>query len=292
MLCTHSMASLGLLQLSRYTVAKTGYQQPEQEDKRMLAIIGGTGMDTWSEFRPGRQLSVQTPYAPEPVILSCGHVEDSQELVFLPRHGTGHTVPPHRINYRANIYALREAGVKAVLAVNAVGGVHREMGPGAIAVPNQIIDYTWGREHTFFDGVFNGFDSPDRFSAAVTHIDFTEPYDEAMRQLLISSAANCGLRICTLGVYAATQGPRLETPAEVKRIERDGGDMIGMTGMPEAALAREAGLAYATLALSVNYAAGLGAGSITVEAIREVLASGMGQVQQILAEACKSYGKS
>lgn len=256
----------------------------------MLAIIGGTGLDTLPGFVPGRQLSVRTPYAQAPLLLSCGQIGNSAEVVFLPRHGVGHTLPPHKINYRANLYALREAGVKAVLAVNAVGGIHMELGPGAIAVPDQIIDYTWGREHTFFDGDFSGFDSPDRFSAAVTHIDFTEPYDAALRKLLIESAARCDISICTRGVYAATQGPRLETPAEVRRIERDGGDMVGMTGMPEAALAREAGLAYACLALSVNYAAGLGSGAITVEAIREVLASGMGQIQHILGEACQSYG--
>lgn len=257
----------------------------------MLAIIGGTGLDTLPGFKPGRQISVHTPYSADALILSCGHIGDSAELVFLPRHGTGHTVPPHRINYRANIYALREAAVNAVLAVNAVGGIHPDMGPGAMAVPDQILDYTYGREHTFFDGEFTGFDSPDRFSAAVTHIDFTEPYDESLRQLLIRSAERCGLSVCTCGVYAATQGPRLETPAEVRRIQRDGGDMIGMTGMPEAALAREAGLPYACLALSVNYAAGLGHGAITVDAIREVLAAGMGDVRRILADACQQAGK-
>ena len=255
----------------------------------MLAIIGGTGLNTLPGFVQGRQISIQTPYVNEPLVLSCGRIGDSGEVVFLPRHGAGHTLPPHKINYRANLYALREAGVKAILAVNAVGGIHMELGPGAIAVPDQIIDYTWGREHTFFDGEFTGFDSPDRFSAAVTHIDLTEPYDETLRQLLIESAARCGISVCTRGVYAATQGPRLETPAEVRRIERDGGDMIGMTGMPEAALAREAGMAYACLALSVNYAAGLGSGAITIEAIREVLASGMGQIQRILGDACQNW---
>lgn len=255
----------------------------------MLAIIGGSGLNTLPGFVAGDPLSVQTVYAELPLQLSRGRVGDSAEVVFLPRHGDGHTVPPHRINYRANLFALHEAGVSAVLAVNAVGGVHRDLGPGAIAVPDQIIDYTWGREHTFFDGEFNGVDSPDRFSAAVTHIDFTAPYDEALRQLLIESAAHCAVPVVARGVYAATQGPRLETPAEVRRIERDGGDMIGMTGMPEAALARELGMAYASIALSVNWAAGLNDELITMDSIRQVLAQGMGNIQQILLQAIKRY---
>ncbi|ALO46524.1 S-methyl-5'-thioinosine phosphorylase [Pseudohongiella spirulinae] len=254
----------------------------------MLAIIGGSGMDQLPGLKLDQQRAVQTPYAAEPVVVQAGTLEGaSQDVAFLPRHGADHAVPPHRINYRANIFALHKLAVSGVLAVNAVGGLSPTMGPGVIAIPDQIIDYTWGREHTFFDGSISGIESPDQFSDTVAHIDFTEPYDADLRQLLIDAAVEQGVVIQTHGTYAATQGPRLETPAEVRRLLRDGSDLVGMTGMPEAALAREIGLPYACVALSVNWAAGISDELITMDSIRQVLEQGMGSVRQILQAAIR-----
>lgn len=260
----------------------------------MLAFIGGTGLNQLPEFQIQRTAEINVPYQQAAVRIACGQLAGASglDVCFLPRHGEGHTVPPHRINYRANLFALRELGVSAVLAVNAVGGIHEKMGPGGIAVPDQIIDYTSGREHTFFDGSITELTSADQFSASVTHIDFTEPYDARLRALLIDSAAALGIPLWAQGVYAATQGPRLETPAEIRRLQRDGCDMVGMTGMPEAALARELNLPYACIALSVNWAAGLSDDVITMDGIRQVLAEGMGDIHRILVHAATSFSAS
>lgn len=243
----------------------------------MLAIIGGTGLNSLADFEADAPREVETDYSEAPVTVTMGSLA-GQPLCFLPRHGKGHTVPPHGINYRANIQALARVGVSQVVAVNAVGGIHKAMGPGVIAVPDQIIDYSWGREHTFFTGAPAGLD----------HIDFTFPYDQTLRQRLIDAAAACGVSLWPQGVYACTQGPRLETAAEVRRLQRDGCDMVGMTGMPEAALAREAGLSYACLALSVNWGAGLTDGIITMEAIEQVIGTGMQSVQRLLLETIRA----
>lgn len=252
----------------------------------MLAFIGGTGLNQLSDFQVERVAAVQTPYQRAPVHVACGSFPGVPGRIhFLPRHGEGHSVPPHRINYRANMFALRARGVTAVLAVNAVGGIHRQLGPGVIVVPEQILDYTSGRAHTFFDGELVEIESPDQFSASVTHIDFTRPYTESLRELLIQSAEQTHVPVWPGGVYGATQGPRLETVAEIKRLQNDGCDMVGMTGMPEAALARELGLRYASVCLSVNWAAGLSDDVITMTGIRTVLAQGMGQINRLLITA-------
>lgn len=243
----------------------------------MIGVIGGTGLTEPVFLEEVRTLEIASPYALMPVAVHVGRLGSAQ-VAFIARHGKGHKVPPHRINYRANIHALQLAGVRAVIGVNAVGGIHECTGPGALAVPRQIIDYSWGREHTFFA---DGLD-------AVTHIDFTQPYDESLRQLLLRSAGDVPL--WNEGVYACTQGPRLETASEVRRLQRDGCDMIGMTGMPEAALAREIGLRYACLALSVNWAAGLTQEPISMEAIGTVLETGMHSVLAVLTRAIENYG--
>ncbi|OFE11489.1 hypothetical protein PHACT_13145 [Pseudohongiella acticola] len=256
----------------------------------MLAFIGGTGLNQLPGFEVERVAQVQTPYQDAAVPVARGHLPgDSAAVHFLPRHGDGHTVPPHRINYRANMFALRELGITSVLAVNAVGGIHRQMGPGVIAIPEQIIDYTHGRAHTYFDGDAVDIESVDRFTASVTHIDFTEPYNRSLRQLLMASADELNLPVWPQGVYGATQGPRLESVAEVRRLQNDGCDMVGMTGMPEAALARELGLAYASVCLSVNWAAGLSDDVITMPAIRAVLAQGMDQIHHLLLTAARRF---
>jgi len=242
----------------------------------MIAVIGGTGL-TEPHFLDDIQIqAVATPFAKQPVQVSIGSL-DGKPVAFLPRHGQGHKVPPHKINYRANLWALHKLGVTAVIGINAVGGIHSETGPGRLAVPKQIIDYTWGREHTFFaEGL-----------EAVTHIDFTEPYDQALRTLLIDNAGQTPL--WPEGVYGCTQGPRLESAAEVQRLLRDGCDMIGMTGMPEAALARELDIAYACLALSVNWAAGLTEELITMAAIEEVLSTGIDEAIELLCRALRQH---
>lgn len=256
----------------------------------MIAIIGGSGLNSLSALEQVSEKWVDTPYSEGGVLVTQGHLPERDEPVyFLPRHGKGHVLPPHRVNYRANLYALHELGVKAVLAVNAVGGISSAMGPGAIVIPDQIIDYTWGREHTFFDGSDSGLSSPDKFSQTVAHVDMSYPYDEALRTLLQDASVSLRHPVVTQGVYGATQGPRLETPAEIKRMAQDGCDIVGMTGMPEAALAKELGMAYASLALSVNWAAGVSQDEITMDAIHRVLDEGMSVIEQMVVVAVQRY---
>jgi 5'-methylthioinosine phosphorylase len=219
----------------------------------MYAIIGGSGLAKLSALSNTRRQVTRTPYGEPSGALTFGTLA-GREVVFLARHGYGHTIPPHEINYRANIWALKDLGVRGVIAVATVGGIRDEYGPGSLVVPDQIVDYTHGRKHTFFSG-------PD---AAVVHVDFTQPYSQRMRALLLESAQRCGEPVFDGGVYACTQGPRLETAAEIERIARDGGDLVGMTGMPEAALAREAALDYAALCVVVNHAAGRGASALQI----------------------------
>lgn len=239
----------------------------------VYAIIGGTGLTQLEGFTLEAEQVLDTPYGrPSAPILRGKYA--GREVLFLARHGHPHRIPPHQVNYRANLWALRQAGAEAIVAVNAVGGISAAAGTGAFSVPDQVIDYTWGREHTFFAG-----DALEH----VTHIDFTHPYDESLRQRLILALAAEGLPYAERGVYGCTQGPRLETIAEINRMERDGCDIVGMTGMPEAALARELDLPYACLALVVNPAAGKAPGIITMEEIEQVLATGISQVRKVLA---------
>lgn len=223
------------------------------------AVIGGSGFAEVlrvADFVVERREVVETPYGAPSDALVVGYFAGgdagAERWVVLPRHGEGHVIPPHRVNYRANIWALREFGVEEVVALAAVGGISAELVAGALALPEQLIDYTWGREHTFFNGAQEDSDG------AVKHIDFTHPYSETLRQRIIAAAKRRGVGLRAGGVYAATQGPRLETAAEIDRLERDGADVVGMTGMPEAALARELGLEYASIAMVINAAAGRG----------------------------------
>ena len=202
---------------------------------------------------------------PEPVI---------EQVMFLARHGDDHSILPHKINYCANLAALKQAGATHVIAVCAVGGIRADMSPGSISIPDQLIDYTCDRRHTIHENA-SGF---------AAHIDFTEPYCASLRAQLIAAAGKSGVDIITSATYGATQGPRLETAAEINRMERDGCQIVGMTGMPEAAIARELGLCYAVIALSVNYAAGREAGPIEMQAIKQTLKGGMGRVRSVLAE--------
>lgn len=239
----------------------------------MLAVIGGTGLSELEGFVAREARAVSTRYgAPSAPLLFGSYA--GRDVVFLPRHGHPHKLPPHRVNYRANLQALKDAGVTRVLAINAVGGIHPAMGAGHLVVAHDLIDYTFGREHTLSDG------SAD---SELLHVDFTEPFDRAMRTTLIACLQQLGYAFSDFGVYGVTQGPRLETPAEIRRLERDGCDIVGMTALPEAALARELGLPYAMLSLVVNPAAGKSEGEITMAEINRVLAEGMGRVRVTLA---------
>jgi len=239
----------------------------------MFAIIGGSGLAKLSTLEAPRRQVMRTPYGEPSGALTFGRVAGA-EVVFLARHGYGHTLAPHEINYRANLWALRELKVEGVMSVATVGGIRSDMGPGTLVVPDQIIDYSHSRKATFFEGS----------EMPVIHVDFTEPYTPALRQRLLGAAAACGEAVIDGGVYACTQGPRLETAAEIERIARDGGDMVGMTGMPEAVLAREAELAYATLGVVVNHAAGRGDSKheIKLEELEEVMRATMTRAVRIM----------
>ena len=237
------------------------------------AIIGGTGLTQLEGLTLHEALQLDTPYGPTSAPILHGSYA-GRDVLFLARHGHPHRIAPHQVNYRANLWALKQAGAEAIIAVNAVGGIHAAMGSGHLCVAHQIIDYTWGREHTYFAG-----DDLEQ----VTHIDFSYPYDEVLRSKLNTALQALGYAHSSHGVYGATQGPRLESVAEIARMERDGCDIVGMTGMPEAALARELELPYACLALVVNPAAGKSSGVITMAEIEQALLEGIGRVKAVLA---------
>lgn len=232
----------------------------------MWAIVGGSGLnrlaERWETIDDG-----DTPYGRASAPVQRARV-GRRAVLFLARHGQPHRIAPHRVNYRANLFALARAGATAVIATNAVGGISRHMQTGDIVVPHQLIDYTWGREHTFMD------------ETRLEHVDFTAPYDERLRARIL--AASAGTVAHARAVYACTQGPRLESAAEIERLERDGNDIVGMTGMPEAGLARELGLAYASVCLVVNRAAGKAPGVLTNDAIMRVATEGMAKVVELL----------
>lgn len=238
-----------------------------------LAIIGGTGLAQLEFLDIVDREIVHTPYGDPSGPITHG-ILFGKNIVFLPRHGYGHSIPPHKINYRANIWALKEAGAKQLFAAAAVGGIRNDMLPGKIAIPDQIIDYTYSRATSYFE---EGLES-------VTHIDFTDPYSNSLRTAIENAARDAKIDVIMGGVYGATQGPRLETAAEIDRLERDGCDMVGMTGMPEAALAKELELEYATCAVIANLTAGRGPGKITMEDIEKQLTSGMESVARILEQ--------
>ena len=238
----------------------------------MFAIIGGTGLTRLSTLAVAHREVVRTPYGEPSSTLIFGQIA-GRDAVFLARHGHGHTIPPHKVNYRANLWALRNAGAKSVLAVASVGAISGAE-PGDLVLPHQLIDYTHGRETTFFDG-------GDR---TVVHVDFTHPYTPELRETCLAGAKAAGIALADGGVYAAVSGPRLETAAEIERLARDGATLVGMTGMPEAALARELELPYASIAVVVNHAAGRGDSEqrISMENILAVLETAMEKVRTLI----------
>lgn len=245
-----------------------------------LGIIGGSGLYDLPGLRDVTQTRVITAWGAPSAALTRGQLH-GVEMIFLPRHGSHHHLPPHLINYRANIAALADAGVQAIVATAAVGGIEYAAGTGVIVIPDQIIDYTYGREHTYSDGT----------QAHPQHVDFSEPYTPRLRAELVAAAADAGIPVRAKGVYAATQGPRLESAAEIDRLERDGCTIVGMTGMPEAALARELGIDYANISLVVNPAAGRAKGEITMADIERELAQGMGRIRDVIAALAARSGR-
>ncbi|OAM52972.1 methylthioadenosine phosphorylase [Methylovorus sp. MM2] len=241
----------------------------------MLGIIGGTGLTQLENLKITRRQLIRTPYGEPSGPLAfgdiCGH-----PVIFMPRHGNGHTIPPHAVNYRANIWALYSEGVRDIVAVATVGGIREDLHPGVVTLPNQIIDYTNGRKNTYYDGK----------DQLVKHIDFTEPYCPRLRALCKTAAEKAGESLIQDGVYACVQGPRLETAAEINRLERDGATMVGMTGMPEAVLARELEMSYAAICPVVNHAAGRGnsVNGIRYEEIDKILDATMQRVRNLIEQ--------
>jgi 5'-deoxy-5'-methylthioadenosine phosphorylase len=249
----------------------------------MLAVIGGSGLAGLGQMKVIRRQIARTPFGEPSGPLVFGEM-NGVPMMFIARHGPGHVLAPHRINYRANVWALKSSGATDVLAVAAVGGIAPNVGPGIIVVPDQIIDYTYGREHSFCDG-------SDR---TVVHVDFTRPYSDSLRDQLLDASKAANETVVSSGVYGASQGPRLETAAEITRMARDGATLVGMTGMPEAALAREVSMSYAHLCVVSNWAAGCGDSKIKIshEDIQSTLDESIGRVQKIIASFAAMMGAS
>ena len=234
-----------------------------------LGLIGGTGLDHWGS--PVNSHALESSYGRPSAELAEFEL-DGLKLFFLPRHGLRHEIPPHAVNYRANIDVFRQLKVDSLIAVNAVGGISTGHPPGSLAIPDQLIDYTWGREHSYSLGAAD----------ALAHVEFAEPFDRHLRAGLVRAASAAKIDIEPVACVAVSQGPRLETNAEIRRFKQDGCDLVGMTSMPEASLAREAGLPYASICVSANWAAGVQGDSISMDAIRHTLSEAMTRVRLLL----------
>ncbi|HEX7326323.1 MAG TPA: S-methyl-5'-thioinosine phosphorylase [Rhodanobacteraceae bacterium] len=246
----------------------------EQHAAIDLAIIGGTGVYAFPGLANPQRHAVSTRWGAPSSALVTGTLEGTR-VAFLARHGEGHTIAPHRINYRANIMALHDLGARRIVGVNAVGGIRADLGPRVLAVPDQLIDYTHGRASSFCDAD----------GEPVLHVEFGAPYSATLRRDLLAAARRAGVALIDGGCYGCTQGPRLETRAEIERLRRDGCDLVGMTGMPEAALARELDMEYASLAIVANWAAGCGPdpdAPISLATIQQHLAAATAQVPAIV----------
>jgi len=239
-----------------------------------LALVGGTGLNELDESL--ESISIETPFGRPSADIRVIET-DPLRLLFLPRHGNPHRFPPHCVNYRANMWALREAGADHVLAVYAVGGVCDPYGPATLAAPDQLIDYTWGRQHTYCDSEH----------IELEHVDFTKPYDGALRRSLLAAAEKASIEVVDGGCIGVFQGPRLESAAEVEKARRDGCHMAGMTALPEAGLARELGLDYAGLAVVSNWGAGVSGELLSEEDIAETLKGPMMRVRTLLRTLAK-----
>lgn len=242
----------------------------------MLAVISGSGLYEMEGLEPVERFSVETPYGkPSGDLVKCTF--EGQLVVFLPRHGQIHSLPPHRVNYRANIWALKHAGVERIISIGAVGAIRSEILPGSIVIGDQMLDFTRSRISTFFDG------------DDVVHVDFTYPYCRDMREILIQSSAGSGLSIVEKATYAAAEGPRLETAAEISFFRMVGGDIVGMTAMPEAVLAREAELCYAGIYIVTNYAAGITGEKLTVDEVLGTMKTSKDKIQALLTASLPNF---
>ena len=240
-----------------------------------VGVIGGSALDSIANLEVSHREMVNTPYGATSSPLLFGKMNGG-EIIFIHRHGFGHTIAPHEINYRANIWALKELEVSHIIATAAVGGITEHMSPMTLVVPDQIIDYTHTRSQTFYE------DNQE----PVVHVDFTWPYDESLRTVLNGAAVQLNMPVVSRGTYGAVQGPRLETAAEIRRLESDGCDIVGMTAMPEAVLARELEMAYACCAVVVNRAAGKGAREeALLDSINSNMEAAKASVHRLLSEA-------
>lgn len=246
----------------------------EGKKRAEVAVIGGTGLEDL--FKNFEVINVGTPFGLSYAIF-IGEVR-GRKIAFLPRHGRKHDIPPHKVNYRANIYALHKIGVERIIATNAVGAINLNFKPGELVVPHDLVDFTKQRQQTFYD------------QAPVTHIDFTEPYCPEIRRVLIEIARETG-GVHDRAVYVCTEGPRFETPAEIRMFRTLGCDIVGMTGSSEAVLARELGICYATLCFASNMAAGI-SGKLTYEEVMNVSKIVMPKIQKIIVESIESLPKT
>ncbi len=234
------------------------------------AIIGGSGVYDSKVFKEEKVLKLSTPYGKANEIIKGSF--SGNEVYFLARHGRRHEFPPHRVNYRANIYALKELGVERIIAVNSVGAVNPEFSPGSFVVPHDILDFTKRRASTFYDN-------------KAVHIDMTEPYCPEIRKALIEAGREVKGRIFEKGVYAIMEGPRFETPAEIRMLSALGADLVGMTGMPEAALARELEICYSAICISTNLAAGIKGEKLTATEVIDVVKKAEEELKEIIQKA-------
>lgn len=250
--------------------SSAGRRKLKNSSKARIAVVGGSGLE--AVFRQGGTLRVGTPYGvPSPI--STGEI-DGRRIIFVNRHGTGHTIPPHRINYRANISALYHLGVHRIIATNAVGAINQRFKPGDFVIPNDFLDFTKSRKATFYD-------------RPVIHIDMSEPYCPEIRSTLDKAAENTGKTRWNTAVLAVTEGPRYETPTEIKMLRNLGCDVVGMTGIPEAVLSRELGMCYASLAYVSNMAAGLQKRQSATD-LTEMSEKTLPRIKQVLKEAILS----
>jgi 5'-methylthioinosine phosphorylase len=241
---------------------------------KFLGLIGGTGLERWGSLE--NEIPGETPFGSTSAPIAVYELGNAC-VMFIPRHGLAHTIPPHRVNYRANLWALKQAGATQVLAVNAVGGITGGYATGALTIPSQLIDYTWGRMQSFSDDE----------TAALQHIEFAYPFDGDLRDKLLESGQAAGIRLIDGGCVGVMNGPRLETAAEIHRMNTDGCDMVGMTSMPEAALARELGLDYASICVISNPAAGVSDRPISLADIEATLGGAMERVRALITAVCE-----
>lgn len=241
-----------------------------------LGLIGGTGLDHFGEAIASHDLNSVFGL---PSAQFAEYRVGELQVFFLPRHGVQHEIPPHAVNYRANIDAFKQLDVQGIIAVNAVGGISSTSPPGALCVPDQLIDYTWGRAHTFSMAAGD----------ELLHVEFAQPFNGQVRKGLLQAAIAANIDMVDGGCVAVSQGPRLETAAEIRKFKRDGCDLVGMTSMPEAALAREVGLDYASLCITANWGAGLQQQPVTMAAIEATLATAMIKVQRLLGKFFEEF---